>query len=73
MQAGGDLRTLQTLGGWKRIEMVMRYAHSDEVHAAQAVARMVAAFPTPVPALVPALVATARVTGRKVRAMQTRA
>lgn len=49
MQAGGDLRTLQTLGGWKRIEMVMRYAHSDEVHAAQAVARMVPRSPPPSP------------------------
>jgi integrase len=52
MQAGGDLRTLQALGGWKRIEMVTRYAHSDEVHAAAALARMVEAFP--VPAVVPA-------------------
>jgi integrase len=55
MQSGGDLRTLQALGGWKRIEMVTRYAHSDEVHAAQAVERMVAAFSTaPVPAVAPA-------------------
>lgn len=46
-QAGGDLRTLQALGGWKRIDMVTRYAHTDEVHAAAAVARMLQAFPAP--------------------------
>jgi hypothetical protein len=50
---------------------VTRYAHSGQVHAAQAVARMVAAFP--VPALVPALDKTARVTGRKLTAMRARA
>lgn len=62
MQAGGDLRTLQALGGWKRIEMVTRYAHSDEVHAAAAVARMVEAFPVPaeVPAAGQGSVATVR-------------
>ena len=69
MQAGGDLRTLQMLGGWRSITMVMRYAHSDEVHAAAAVARMVAAFPVPetdgVPALVPAPDAVARGNARK--------
>jgi integrase len=64
MQAGGDLRTLQALGGWKRIEMVTRYAHSDEIHAAAALARMVAAFP--VPAEVPAAGQGSAVTIREV-------
>ena len=47
MQSGGDLSTLRRLGGWKRIEMVQRYAHSDDAHAARAVERMVAAFAVP--------------------------
>ena len=71
MQAGGDLRTLQALGGWKRIEMVTRYAHSDEVHAAQALERMVAAFP--VPAEVPAGGQGTAATTREIRSIRGRA
>jgi len=47
VQAGGDLRALQTLGGWKTLALVVRYSHTDETHAAAALDRMVATFPTP--------------------------
>ena len=41
VMAGVDLRTVQELGGWKNIGMVMRYAHVDSDHKKQAVERLV--------------------------------
>ncbi len=38
---GVDLRTVQDLGGWKNIGMVMRYAHLSPDHKKQAVERLV--------------------------------
>ena len=38
--SGVDLRTVQELGGWKDIGMVMRYAHLSSNHKAEAVARI---------------------------------
>jgi integrase len=72
MQAGGDLRALQTLGGWKQISMVMRYSHTDEVHAAAALDRMVAAFPVPVPAEVPSVGEGSAVTIQEISPLRRR-
>ena len=47
--AGVDPRTIQELGGWKRIEMVMRYSHLSDEHKASAVDKLMTA-PTPKPA-----------------------
>ena len=41
LMAGVDLRTVQELGGWKRLEMVLRYAHLNEAHKADAVERLI--------------------------------
>jgi site-specific recombinase XerD len=38
--AGVDLRTVQELGGWKDLKMVMRYAHLSPAHKADAVERI---------------------------------
>ena len=35
--AGIGLRTIQELGGWKEIRMVLRYAHLSDQHKADAV------------------------------------
>lgn len=67
MQSGGDLSTLRRLGGWKRIEMIQRYAHSDDAHAARAVERMVAAFA--VPAEVPAAGTVVALSPRRIDAI----
>jgi integrase len=40
VMAGVDLRTVQELGGWKRIEMVMRYSHLSAEHRVQAVEKI---------------------------------
>ncbi len=37
VMAGVDLRTVQVLGGWKSLDMVMRYSHLSPHHKAQAV------------------------------------
>jgi len=37
VMAGVDLRTIQELGGWKSLDMVMRYSHLSPQHKAQAV------------------------------------
>ena len=37
VMAGVDLRTVQTLGGWKSLDLVMRYAHLSQSHKKQAV------------------------------------
>ena len=48
VMAGVDLRTVQELGGWKHIEMVMRYAHLSDEHRVQAVDKLMrASIPTP--------------------------
>lgn len=39
--AGVDLRTIQELGGWSRLEMVQRYAHLSPSHKREAVERLV--------------------------------
>ena len=41
VMAGVDLRTVQELGGWKRLEMVLRYSHLSEAHKADAVERLI--------------------------------
>jgi integrase/recombinase XerD len=71
MQSGGDLRTLMTLGGWRTIGMVIRYSHSDEVHAAAAVAKMVEKFGA-VPVAVPAADTGVSGSARKVTAIGAR-
>jgi integrase len=38
--AGVGLRTIQELGGWKEIRMVLRYAHLSDQHKADAVERI---------------------------------
>jgi len=40
--AGVDLRTVQELGGWKRLEMVMRYSHPSPEHKVDAVEKLMA-------------------------------
>ena len=47
VMAGVDPRTLQELGGWKRIEMVMRYAHLSDAHRVAAVAKLMRAPTAP--------------------------
>jgi len=44
---GVDLRTVQELGGWKTIEMVLRYAHLSPNHKLNAVEGLVAQHPVP--------------------------
>ena len=38
---GVDLRTVQQLGGWKQLSMVLRYSHLSKKHEAEAVERIV--------------------------------
>lgn len=38
--AGVDLRTLAELGGWRTLQMVMRYAHLAPAHQLEAVERL---------------------------------
>ncbi|MGH7427812.1 MAG: tyrosine-type recombinase/integrase, partial [Candidatus Methylomirabilaceae bacterium] len=38
--AGVDLRTIQTLGGWKTLQMVERYTHLSPDHTRQAIERL---------------------------------
>ena len=40
VMAGVDLRTVQELGGWKELDMVVRYAHLSPSHKADAVERI---------------------------------
>lgn len=52
VMAGVDLRTVQELGGWSRLDMVQRYAHLSPSHRREAVERLVGKnsttlFPTP--------------------------
>ena len=42
VMAGVDTRTVQELGGWKRIEMLERYAHLSDAHKASAVDKLMA-------------------------------
>ncbi len=44
--AGVDLRTIQELGGWKSINMVMRYSHLSPEHKAEAVEKISRHFTT---------------------------
>jgi len=39
--AGVDLRTVQTLGGWRTLAMVQRYSHLAPEHLHAAVERLV--------------------------------
>lgn len=43
--AGVDLRTIQELGGWKKLAMVERYAHLPPGHKADAIERIAQEFP----------------------------
>jgi len=40
VMSGADLRTVQELGGWKDMGMVMRYSHLSPSHKAEAVQRI---------------------------------
>jgi len=40
--AGVDPRTLQTLGNWKSLEMVVKYSHLSPDHLCSAVEKLVA-------------------------------
>ena len=44
VMAGVDLRTVQTLGGWRTLAMVQRYSHLAPDHLRQAVERLVPAL-----------------------------
>jgi hypothetical protein len=44
--AGVDLRTVQELGRWIDLKMVMGYAHLSPGHKAEAIERIVKNFPT---------------------------
>jgi len=44
--AGVDLRTIQELGGWQKLEMVERYAHLSPCHKAEAIERIARNSPT---------------------------
>ena len=41
--AGVDLRTVQELGGWRSLAMVMKYAHLEPAHRLAAVEALVRA------------------------------
>ena len=43
--AGVDLRSVQTLGGWRSLTMVQRYSHLSPQHLRDAVERLVGAAP----------------------------
>lgn len=45
VMAGVDLRTVQQLGGWRTLAMVMRYSHLSPAHLAAAVERIVPTAP----------------------------
>ena len=47
---GVDTRMVQELGGWKRIEMLERYAHLSDAHKAKAVEKLMATTKQPEPA-----------------------
>lgn len=55
VMAGVDLRTVQELGGWKQITMVMRYSHLSAEHRVQAVEKLIQAPSTEDPVLKQAL------------------
>jgi hypothetical protein len=40
VMAGVDLKTVQVLGGWRRLKMVLRYAHLSPTHLLAAVERL---------------------------------
>jgi integrase len=44
--AGVDLRTIQELGGWQKLEMVERYSHLSPSHKAEAIERIARNSPT---------------------------
>ncbi len=48
VMAGVDLRTVQTLGGWRSLAMVQRYSHLAPAHLAEAVERLVPGDAKPV-------------------------
>jgi len=41
VMAGADLRTVQSVGGWKSLSLVERYSHLNENHVAEALERIV--------------------------------
>lgn len=45
VMAGVDLRSVQTLGGWRSLTMVQRYSHLSPQHLRDAVERLVGAAP----------------------------
>jgi site-specific recombinase XerD len=40
VMAGVDLRTVQELGGWKDLKMVMRYSHLAAAHKSEAIEKL---------------------------------
>ena len=49
VMGGVDLRTVQELGGWKELDMVVRYAHMSPSHKADAVERIMEQKPGSIP------------------------
>ena len=49
VMAGVDLRTVQELGGWKELGMVLRYAHLSPSDKADAVERIIEKKPGSIP------------------------
>ena len=41
VMAGADLRTVQSVGGWKSLSLVERYSHLNQNHVAEALERIV--------------------------------
>jgi site-specific recombinase XerD len=44
VMSGADLRTIQTLGGWRDLSLVQRYGHLSPGHGTRAIERIVGAF-----------------------------
>jgi site-specific recombinase XerD len=40
IESGTDVRTVQDLGGWKKLEMVLRYTHQNKRAKMEAVKRL---------------------------------
>jgi integrase len=44
VMSGADLRTIQTLGGWRDLSLVQRYGHLSPAHCTQAIERIAEEF-----------------------------
>jgi hypothetical protein len=63
--AGVDLRSIQELGGWSNLSLVMRYSHLAPAHKASAIERIAEHFPSSFTTTTQELIETKRLSLRK--------